>query len=298
MYRLSRDRNRKMERRYRQRIGSSQGLSLRTTSHHPLSMPERRKLARMSDGWEPVIDPVGRFSTGIPDFDRLLGGGFKRGSLALFTMDESVGLEDLDLLLFPTYLNFLYQSRGILAVLPSRDSPHDFRERLTRFATRRRFDTRVRVVDYIGEDHGLSYVVNLADAEANPLQKKAAIAKMVAAERQVQGIRKHPFIELHAFEVFDTLMGSAKALKMWYYGVKRARHMGNLVVGLLGPGLVSAAGVRRMADAEFALHRDEVGLLVHGVRPSFSSFVVTEDGAAGRPHIAFVPRPAQFGAGR
>jgi hypothetical protein len=256
-------------------------------------MPERRKSSKISVNWKPVIDPDGRYSSGVPDFDRLLGGGFKRGSLALFTMDESVGLEDLDLLLFPTYLNFLYQSRGILAVLPSRDSPHDFRARLTRFTTRRRFDTRVRVIDYIGEDHGLSYVVNLADAEANPLQKKAAVARVVAAERQVQGHRKHPFIELHAFEVFDTLMGSEKALKMWYYGVKRARHMRNLVIGLLGPGLGSAAGVRRMADSEFALHRDEVGLLVHGVRPSFSSFVVTEDASAGRPHVAFVPRPAQ-----
>jgi len=261
-------------------------------------MTERRKPAKMADGWTPTIDPEGRFSTGIPDFDRLLGGGFKRGSLALFAMDETVALEDLDLLFFPTYLNFLYQSRGILAVLPSRDSPHEFRERLTRFATRRRFDTRVRVVDYIGEDHGLSYVVNLADIEANPLRRKAAVAKMEAAERHVQGVRKHPFIELHAFEVFDTLMGSEKALKMWYYGVKRARHMGNLVLGLLGPGLASAAGVRRMADAEFALHRDDVGLLVHGVRPAFSSFVVTEDGSAGRPHVAFVPRPAQREAAR
>jgi hypothetical protein len=261
-------------------------------------MPERRKPAELAEGWQPVIDADGRFSTGIPDFDRLLNGGFKRGSLALFTMDESVGLEDLDLLLFPTYLNFLYQSRGILAVLPARDSPHGFRERLTRYATRRRFDTRVRVVDYIGEDHGLSYVVNLADAEANPIRKKAAIAKMEVAERAVQGIRKHPFIELHAFEVFDTLMGSEKALKMWYYGVKRARHVGNLALGLLGPGLASAAGVRRMADAEFALRRDEVGLLVHGLRPSFPSFVVTEDAALGRPHVAFVPRPTQLAAGR
>jgi hypothetical protein len=242
--------------------------------------------------WTPIADPEGLYSSGIPDFDRLLGGGFRRGSLALFTMDESVELRDLDLLLFPVYLNFLYQSRGILAVLPSRDSPHDFRARFTRFATRRRFDTRVRVIDYIGEDHGLSYVVNLADSDAHPLQKKAAIAKVVEAEGRVQGSRKRPFIELHAFEVFDTLMGSEKALKMWYYGIKRARHMGNLAIGLLGPGLASAAGVRRMADTEFALHREDVGLIVRGVRPAFPSFVVTGDHAGGNPRVAFVPTPA------
>jgi hypothetical protein len=239
-----------------------------------------------------VADPDGRYSSGIADLDRLLDGGFPRGSLALLSLDETVGLEDLDLLLFPTYLNFLYRSRGIMAVLPSRDSPHSFRARLTRYATRRRFDTRVRVMDYVGEDRGLSYVVSLADAEANPIRKKAAIAKVVAGERAVQGGRKNPFLELHAFEVFDTLMGTEKALKMFYYGIKRARMQGNLAVGILGAGLGCAAGVRRMADTELALHRDDFGLIVRGVRPEFPGYVVTEHPSLGPPHAAFVPRPS------
>ncbi len=250
------------------------------------------KGAKENGHWTPIADGEGLYSSGIPDFDRLLGGGFRRGSLALFSLDESVELGDLDRLLFPVYLNFLYQSRGILAVLPTRDSPHDFRARFTRFATRRRFDTRVRVVDYVGEDRGLSYVASMTDAEANPLKEKASIQKILAAEREVQGNRKRPYIELHAFEVFDTLMGTEKALKMWYYGVKRARHMGNLVIGLLGPGLPCAAGVRRMADAEFALHHDDVGLIVRGVRPSFPGFVVTAAATPDDPHVRFVPTPA------
>jgi predicted ATP-dependent serine protease len=107
-------------------------------------MRESGKVATEDASWKPILDPEGRYSSGIPDFDRLLGGGFQWGSTALISMDESVGLEDLDLLLFPTFLNNLYQSRGMIAVLPSRDSPHDFRARLTRFVTRRRFDTRVQ----------------------------------------------------------------------------------------------------------------------------------------------------------
>jgi len=249
--------------------------------------------------WQPVDDPDGLFSTGTPDFDRLLGGGFRRGSLALFGIDETVGLEDLDLLLFPTYLNFLYHSRGVLAVLPSRDSPHAFRGRLTRFATRRRFDSRVRVIDYIGEDEGLSYVVNIRTTQDEPRpraskqkERQVAIGQVVEAERAVQGGRKNPFIELHAFEVFDTLMGTEKALKMFYYGIKRIRNIGNLGLGLLGPGLGCSAGVRRMSDTEFALHREDVGLIVRGVRPAFPGYVVTEDRVAGAPHVVFVPRPS------
>ena len=57
-----------------------------------------KKTVHQASGWNPIPDPEGRYSTGVIDFDRLLGGGLPRGSLALFAMDESVGLEDLDLL--------------------------------------------------------------------------------------------------------------------------------------------------------------------------------------------------------
>jgi hypothetical protein len=251
-------------------------------------------------GWEPIPDPEDRFSTGTIDFDRLVGGGFQRGSLALFRMDETVGTEDLDLLLFPTLLNALYQSRGVMAILPSRDSPHDFRARLTRHVTRRRFDSRVRIMDYVGEDEGPPYVVTMnskiPDPTRRPLQsskeRAAAVAKAVAAERAVQGHHTKPFIELVAFEVFETLMGAEPAMRTYFHGVKRTRQMGNLGIGLLGPGLGCAAGVRRMADTEFELRREEVGLIIRGVRPSFSSCVVTGDPQAGPPHVAFVPKPS------
>ena len=254
------------------------------------------KVAQRPGGWKPIPDPKDRYSTGIPDFDRLLGGGFQRGSMALIAMDETVGTDDLDLLLFPTFLNLLYQSRGFIAVLPSRDSPHDFRARLTRFVTRRRFDSRVRVIDYVGEDEGPPYVVNLKvmrqDGKQSPTNAKAreqAMGKMEEAERAAQGTRQKSFLELNAFEVLDVLVGGDKAAQMFFYGVKRARHVGNLVIGLLGPGLRCSAAVRRMADTEFELHHDEVGLIIRGVRPSFPSCVVTSNFQAGRPHVAFVP---------
>ncbi|MGD0587904.1 MAG: gas vesicle protein GvpD basic region 2 domain-containing protein [Thermoplasmata archaeon] len=252
-----------------------------------------------ADGWEPIADPEGQYSTGISDFDRLLAGGFRCGSFALFSMDESVGPEDLDLLLFPTFLNTLYHSRGIIAVLPSRDSPHAFRARMTRYVTRRRFDSRVRIVDYVGEDEGPPYVVNLASQSSEPSRiltsekgRKAAIAKMVEAERVVQGGRKKTFLEFTSFEVFETLLGVDRALKMFFYGIKRTRAVGNLGIGLLGPGLRCSAGVRRLVDAEFELHRGEVGLIIRGIRPPFSSYVVTGDLHAGPPHVAFVPQPS------
>jgi hypothetical protein len=262
-------------------------------------MPGPAKRPAEPNGWRPISDPEGRYSTGIPDFDRLLGGGFRRGSLALFQVDETVGREDLDLLLFPTYLNMLYQSRGIVAILPSNDSPHEFRARLTRHVTRRRFDSRVRVMDYVGEDEGAPYVVNIKREHENDVDRRSStphvkkqIAKAVAAEKAAQGGRGRAYIELTAFEVFDTLLGTEKASKMFFYGVKRGKEMGNLVLGILAPGVGAGPAMRRMADTEFALHRDDVGLVIRGLRPPFPNHVVATDDRAGAPHVAFVPRPS------
>ncbi len=259
------------------------------------------KLASKESEWKPTSDPEGRFSTGIADFDQLLGGGFQRGSVALIGVDETVEQDDLDLLLLPTFLNFLYQSRGIVAILPSRDSPHKFRARLTRYVTRRRFDSRVRVVDYAGEDEGHSYVVNMKVKDAppgpsayppSPKEREVAIAKMVKAEKAATGNRGKPILELVACEVFETLMGPEEAAKMFFHGAKRTRQVGNLGILPMATGLGMAAAARRLADTEFALHHDEVGLLIRGVRPSFPNHVVVADSMAGPPHVSFVPRPA------
>ena len=250
-------------------------------------MPTRPNARSVENGWTPVDDPIDRYSSGIPDFDRLLGGGFSRGSLALFDLDESVGPAEWDLLFTPTLLNFLYQSRGILAVLPARDSPHAFRERLTRFATKRRFDSRVRVVDYVGEDDGLPYVVSLKA----PLPREQMIARMEKAHRAAKGERQKPFLEVTSVEILETLFGPDAASKMYLHGVKRARDVGNLVLGVLRPGLSAAPSLRAMADTEFHVRREEVGVVLRGIRPSFANHVVIPDPSRPPPHVSFVPRP-------
>ncbi|MCI4331518.1 MAG: hypothetical protein L3K19_06695 [Thermoplasmata archaeon] len=245
--------------------------------------------------WTAIADPADRYSTGIPAFDRLIGGGFGRGTYNLIHTDETIEPADRRLFMTPMFLNFLYQSRGIMAVLPARESPHDFRAHLTRWVTRRRFDTRVRIVDYVGEDSEAPYVVPLrisnrveSTRRTDALRTKQ-IKQMVEAERAVQGARKRPFIEMVSIEILETVAGPETAARMLLHGTKRGRMVGNLVLGLLRPGLHCADGARSMADTELALHRDEIGLTVRGIRPAFSSHLVVADLAKGVPHVALVP---------
>jgi GvpD gas vesicle protein len=243
--------------------------------------------------WTPIPNPTDRFSSGIPHFDQLLGGGFRHGSMALLHVDETVETRDWELLLTPTLLNFLYQSNGVMAVLPSRESPQKFRAYLTQWASRRLFDTRVRVIDYVGEDAGSPFVVGLQakpgrNGPSNAGRSKD-IAKMQAAERAVRGARSRMFLELVAFEIGEMIAGPEAAAKMFLHGIKRTRSVGNLCLGLLRPGLVCGDAVRGMADVELTLHRNEAGLILRGIRPSFPDQLVGPDPRSGAPHVVLSP---------
>src|SRR5580658_6398328 len=96
-------------------------------------MPAHRSTSPKAPRWTAIPDAAELFSSGIPDLDRLLGGGFRRGSMALFRCDETIGPAERELLLTPLFLNFLRHSNGVLAVLPTRESPRSFRAHLTRW---------------------------------------------------------------------------------------------------------------------------------------------------------------------
>ncbi len=244
--------------------------------------------------WDVVPDTDGRFSTGTRDFDRILDGGFRRGSFALFNVDSNIGPPELNLLLAPTWLNFLHQSRGLLAVLPARDSPAEFRRYALQFTTRRLFDSRVRIVDYIGEADPAPYVVPLREAnraKAPAKDRQVAMGRMADAEKAVAGARGRPFLEMNALEVMDTLVGPETASRMLFHGIKRTRAVGNLGVAIARPGLGCVETARGLVDYEFQLTRSSLGLEIRGRRPEFPPHLVVPDRRHGPPRLEFVPPP-------
>jgi hypothetical protein len=114
---------------------------------------------------------------------------------------------------------------------------------------------------------------------------------MVQAEHALQGARSKPFVELVAFEIIETIAGPEVAARMFLFGIKRTRSVGNLAVGILRPGLACTDAVRGMADVEFLLHRGELGLTLSGDRPSFPAHVVISDPQRGEPCVALLPTP-------
>ncbi len=234
--------------------------------------------------WKPTTDPERYYSTGIPDFDRLLGGGFRRGSFNAFEVDVNVGIDDYYMLFTPTFLNSLSQGRGIIAVLAAGESPEKLRETLVPHLPQNQFDTRVRILDYSANETQDPYVLPMAR-----FGREEAMRAMVTAEKAVSGAERKPFIEYTAFDTLESLMGDQVAIRMYFQGVSRTKHVGNLGIGLLKPGLLVSSEILNMMDTYFRIINIDNAPCVYGIRPRTTIYAISPDPEKGSPHATLTP---------
>ncbi|MGI0154926.1 MAG: gas vesicle protein GvpD P-loop domain-containing protein, partial [Thermoplasmata archaeon] len=237
-----------------------------------------------SGAWKPLTDPERHYSTGIPDFDRLLGGGFRRGSFNAFEVDVNVGIDDYYMLFTPTFLNFLAQGRGIIAVLAAGESPEKLRDTLVPHVPPNQFDTRVRIPDYTANETEDPYILPMAR-----FGRDEAMRAMVTAEKAVTGPDRKPFIEYTAFDVFESLMGDQVAIRMYFQGVSRTKHVGNLGIGLLKPGLLVSSEILNMMDTYFRIINIDNAPCIYGIRPRTTIYAISPDPEKGAPHATLTP---------
>ncbi len=249
-----------------------------------LGIPTDAHAAVPTGPWKPFPDPDRYYSTGIPDFDRLLGGGFRRGSFNAFEVDVNVGIDDYYMLFTPTFLNFLAQGRGIMAVRAAGESPEKLRETLVRHVPTNQFDTRVRIPDYTANETEDPYILPMAR-----FGRDEAMRAMVTAEKAVAGPDRKPFIEYTAFDTFESLMGDQVAIRMYFQGVSRTKHVGNLGIGLLKPGLLVSSEILNMMDTYFRIINIDNAPCIYGIRPRTTIYAISPDPEKGAPHAILTP---------
>ncbi len=237
-----------------------------------------------STAWRPTSDPERHYSTGIPDFDKLLGGGLRRGSFNAFEVDVNVGIDDYYMLFTPTFLNFLSQGRGIIAVLAAGESPEKLRDTLIRHVPPNVFDTRVRIPDYTANETEDPYILPMAR-----FGREDAMRAMVTAEKAVAGTDRKPFMEYTAFDTFESLMGDQVAIRMYFQAVARTKHVGNLGLGLLKPGLLVSSEILNMMDTYFRIINIDNAPCLYGIRPRTTIYAISHDPEKGAPHAVLTP---------
>lgn len=88
----------------------------------PVELPTIRT-GTGNDTWDPLSNSKTKFSTGIHDLDRILSGGYNRGSVVHLDLGPDLSRDAWSVLTLPTIRNFLAQEMGVAIVPPREGSP-------------------------------------------------------------------------------------------------------------------------------------------------------------------------------
>ncbi len=244
------------------------------------SLPRFNPDVSSPTSWEPVPDPTGMFSTGTSDLDRILGGGFRRGSYNVFDIDDHVTSEEYFSLIRPIILNFLTQARGVTAVLTGGDHPSSFRSDLVQFMPEEQFDGFMRIADYFQTETDVPYIMPLGT------NKEEAIRLWTRTMTHLRGDGNRPLLDYTGFDTLEYLRGETIALRELLNGIAATKVSQDLGLGIIKPGLKLTQSIRNMADTYLKIIHVEETCCVYGIKPKTNLYAITIDSRKGFPYIS------------
>ncbi len=234
--------------------------------------------------WMPINDPEDRFSTGIEDLDDLLDGGYQRGSYNVLEVNENVSNEEYMLVVRPLFLNFLSQSRGVLATLSGGTHPDILRDDITKFISDKKFDERFRIVDYFSFQSDKPYMMALGGKKRDELGK--LYTKNI---REISENGKQPFLDYTGFDTLEYLRGDEIAIKDLLEAVANTKVSQNLGVGIVKHGLKLTSEIKNMADTYLEITSVNNTTCIYGIKPKTGIYAIVPHEEKGYPYISLIP---------
>lgn len=256
---------------------------------HVLAPFVGRKIEK-AERWKPIPDTETHFPSGSQDLDRVLGGGYTKGSYVILEADTAVPIEAIRLFELPLACNFISQSRGV-AIIPSGGTDSE--------------EIRKLITPYVGEEAFAKYVRIYEEVQPGKNQLKPWIALMkggatnlerdAAAWRQVQmGLRESTGQPVLALVGFDTLESryaenSEKLFSEIGLAITECKAQGNLTLAVARPGLRITQRALNMVDWHLRLMERYGCILFYGVKPRTGIYAIDCDVSSGYPTLRLVP---------
>jgi len=227
----------------------------------------------------------GRFSTGNPQLDALIG-GFGRGETVFLEVGEGVPWGAPRLLLCTLCANFIAQDMGVLILPPCGESNERILEYLQAYGTgRERTERLLRVAELSGDDSRGPQVLHLDSDDIRLSQR--------IWDEEKERLRGPPggrVLEVVNIDRVDVHWPLEKSMRAMEVESRRAKAKGDLIVLLSsqgGRGLAESASM--MAGVHIRL-REEVGaVLLQGVRPRTPLHAIEATGGEGYPSLTLTP---------
>jgi len=254
-----------------------------------LRRPEAVKL------WHPVPDSEGLLSTGSPDFDAILGGGFPRGSYVVLEVSSDVTVAEVQLMTSGLILNFISQKRGAMMIPMQGVDSKQIKATLGQYASDDILDDYLRISEQV-ERHSSGarrasvapYVVPIeyGEGSGNEDELTASSDAFLSAYKQLKTrTRNQPIVRSIAYDSLETSYARFpdKLLNEVGIAMMRTRSAGDLTFGIARATVSILAKVQGMVDWHIKLSKMDEVLLVQGAKPYTNIYAADCDVSKGYP---------------
>lgn len=241
----------------------------------PMEKPERFK---------PIPDPPEKFSTGVQELDRLLDGGFPKGSTVLIEIDEQISTFQYHLIFSPTPWSFLAKGRAVM-VIPSSGVDHNIIKKSATEAgfTEDEINRLLRVCTF-----------GLPSAPKEPYIARFGgksieedYQRYLKIEEELMNETGQPVLSIVGADSIIAHYGKETVMKVWNRDATRIREKGSLGILVLKPGYAELP--LPIADMHLKVTREHGALILYGVKPRTSLHAVEMDVSEGCPLPKLTP---------
>jgi len=249
--------------------------------------PFRAKPVEKTEGFRPIHDPPGKFSTGSEELDRLLDGGYAKGSGVLLEVGEQVSTLQYQLILTPTACNFGAQGRAIM-VIPSSGVDHNYIKKLGLQAGAAEGDLNrlLRVCSFGPTEAPGKHGVSILDGKSieEDYQNYIKIGKELVKET------RQPVLHIIGADSTIAYYGKEPVTKISNLEATRTREEGNLSILVLKPGYADLSKILgAIADMHLKITREHGALIFYGIKPRTGLYVLEADSSRGHAMPKLTP---------
>jgi len=237
--------------------------------------------------WRPIVDSGDLLSTGSPDMDRMLGGGFPRGSYVVLEADPNVELKEVRLLTLGVGMNFASQGRGVFYLPPGGFRSREVAELMHRYLTRRDM-VNVRVAGHVESGTARSKTITATEPQRAPAAEGSADGLDLLTSVPVElkaATHGQPVYTAYIYDILEAKYSEIPDIVFRRFGrdILRTSVSGDLTIALARSTTPEIDRIRSTVDWHFRLSKKNGAVMLWGVKPETPIYAMGSDVTLGYP---------------